>query len=264
MDKEDVIFLMGELTSPPKIADRIHSCTLQGWIQFQEQGLYLKLGYENFNDFLTNHPKSPMSRSQFYEKKKLLLKEGAPLFDLFNRKGISERKRKLLREGSIEVHGDKVVIRQDGNDQNIEIDLNDNDALVETLTEVVDQNAVQKSTIKRDKEFRGRAEKKIEALNNEVSTVKETNAAKLPSSTKSLMNLMGAGQLLVQQLKSLPEKDAHCEADKALTEISVITAQLQGFVKEGEMTDKDRLEMMQLVEKSCKDYEKEKENEIIH
>jgi hypothetical protein len=215
LNREEVYHFIGGSNEADKISKGISSYAMQRWIYFQEQKMYESLGYTSFNDFLNKSPYSPMGKSNFYEKRKLLLKEGAPLFDLFNMTRIPERNRKLLREGQIEVVGDKVVIRQDDDDEKIEIKLNDKVTLIETLTEVLDQNAVQKTTIKRKDEHIERGEKKIEALNKEKQITRHKQALKLDPYGTALANWVSASNVLINEIAKLPAEHVKTAASNA-------------------------------------------------
>lgn len=172
--KQEIFILLGGLLTSSKIARALDSATLRGWQEFQKNHLYLELGYENFNDFLTNSDYSPMSQTRFYSRIRELETEGDQLFDFFNSLGISHIKRKLIGAGEIKLVEDKLIIRREDQqeEETTEIPVENTTQIVEAVAALADHNAEKSKQIKRRDKTIERAEKKFEKLNQKIERLK--------------------------------------------------------------------------------------------
>jgi len=133
------LFILGGVTVTNRLADALGSEAIKTLLRFQDEQLYLALGYSKMVDFLSESEFAPMSKQQFYDRKALLEKEGEQLFDMLTELGISIRKRKLLGKGNIEVSGDTLIVHN--GDESTEIAINDRASILEALTALADANA---------------------------------------------------------------------------------------------------------------------------
>lgn len=256
-NRESAIFFVGNLTAAGNIGKALTAETLRGWIQFQEKEVYQYLGFKTFNQFLKESPYSPMSRTRFYEKKSLLDSEGDQLFDIFNIAGISERKRKLLGAGNLKIEQDKLIVKDQ--EQEVEIDLTDNAQLVQTLTAVVDRSTAQAKKLEQKQQSVERAEEKIEKLNTELEDLKISKTSELDSASSALIQFTASAKFLIEQIEALPAEQASETAVRALTDLSIVKNQLLKFYDENpDLSDREQQEIIEFLEKE------DKKNEIIH
>jgi hypothetical protein len=89
----------GKVLALSSIRRAINSQELLGLKLFQSEERYKDLGFDNFVEFL-NSEHSPCTKSQYYERIKLLDSEGEQTFDLLNELGVSNSTRKLLASGN--------------------------------------------------------------------------------------------------------------------------------------------------------------------
>lgn len=131
--KAEAFMAVGMLAAVPAIIKSITASLTSKRVlalrEFQERKLYKALGHDNFADFLTNSPHSPMSKSQYFDRLNLLLKEGEETYDLLNELGISNKDRKRLPPDSVRVVGDEILVNnhavQIGNNSEVKAVVND-------------------------------------------------------------------------------------------------------------------------------------------
>lgn len=129
---KDALVLVGAFKAAKRISDSIGSEVILNLVRFCEEKRYEDLGFSRFTDFLESDL-SPLSRHEFYERKSLLEKEGPVLFDLFAANNISHRTRRLLKDGSVEIDGDVLII-SDGRGETQRIPVTDKTVWIESLT----------------------------------------------------------------------------------------------------------------------------------
>lgn len=162
--RDDALMLLGGINVTDKISQALSAESIRALMKFQEEKLYEHFGFDNFVAFLDNSPHAPMTKSQFYERKSILEKEGDKTFNLLNSLSMSVSKRKLLGKGNIKVEDDTVFITdEDGVETSIE--MTDRSRLLETLSALADANA--DKSRKLDK-----AGKRIDKLEESVETLK--------------------------------------------------------------------------------------------
>ena len=231
--KADALFSLGAIGAADKLARAIartmSANAMRSLMLFQENKMHEALGFARFDDFLNESEYSPMTKSQFYERKALLEREGDGLFDLLNSSGIPIYKRKLLGTGQISLDGETVIITTelgDGTSSTQQIELNDRTQLLETLTALADRNSeLAKKADERQKrldKFKDtllKAEEEIER----VKTEKRIEAGLDPHSN-SLMNLIGAFAAHKQTVEKMSDLE---KAQYAPRTFETIAAQLQ-------------------------------------
>ncbi|MDQ3322430.1 MAG: hypothetical protein M3525_08385 [Acidobacteriota bacterium] len=109
---------------------------------FQERKFYKALGHDNFADFLNNSPHSPMTKSQYFERLNLLLREGEETYDLLNEIGISNRDRKRLPPKSVRIVEDEILV----NEQSVQI--GNNDELKAVVNDLISTLETAEKTVK--------------------------------------------------------------------------------------------------------------------
>ena len=146
--KERTLFALGGIKAAEQIVasfvSAISSQTLRALEVFQKDRMYLDLGFDKFVDFLQDSEFSPMTKSQYYERKNLIDNEGDIVYDYLNSIGLSVSIRKLLAsndkeitiEGDFLVVGDeKLAIQESSSIKNILLEIaNDNRKLKEENT----------------------------------------------------------------------------------------------------------------------------------
>lgn len=114
--RSETLFLLGRIRQTGHIARAVatglSAQEIRALVQFQEDRRYLDLGYANFVEFLENSEYSPMSKTRFYERLRVLESEGDEIYDLLTEMGISISTRKLLTKGDrrLELDGDDLIV----------------------------------------------------------------------------------------------------------------------------------------------------------
>lgn len=135
--------MLGAITAMDAIAygfsSQLNSQVMRGMEKIEREKLYLELGYGTFVEFLSSDD-SPITKSQYYERIKLINNEGDALYDALSKMSFPVSKRKLLNKGAISIEGDSVIVKSDAGIET-QIELNDRARLLETLSALADSNA---------------------------------------------------------------------------------------------------------------------------
>jgi len=176
-DRDRALFILGGINIADRVAESLGSEAIKAMINFQEQQLYLALGYRTFVDFLANSEFTRMTRQQFYDRKNLLEKEGDATFDLLTELGISIRKRKLLGKGNVELDGEILVVH-DG-DVTTEIAITDRSAIFDAITALADSNSEKSIKLDRQKEKLDKHDEKVRELYDDIDRIKAAKIAEV-------------------------------------------------------------------------------------
>jgi hypothetical protein len=189
--------------------------------RFAELKGFEVLGFTRFDDFLTNSPRSPMSRDQFYERKEAIDREGDEAFDTLNSLRIPLSARKLLSSGSVTIEGDKLYIGQNDDEQVIEIA--DRSRIVEAIRTLAQKQAEQSRTIERGKKDVEKLKRKLdEAQQNSVPKVLGDN----PHDNALSLSLFQLGGLKAEVEKlSLPQ--AIASRDNAMRMLTAVLSDIR-------------------------------------
>lgn len=209
-EKNNALLLLGGIGAVERLAQSISatlsSQSLRALEKFQEQGLHQSLGYDRFDDFLNESDYSPMSKHQFYERKKILNTEGDEVFDLLNAFGIPLSKRKLLGQGHIQIDGDTVIVvtGEFGEEQTEEIEITDRARLLETLSALADANADKSKKLVRKQAALEKAETEIKRLDEENDDIlAHQKSDSLDPHSLALLNIVSAFQTLKNAAENL-------------------------------------------------------------
>ena len=82
--RDKAMLLLGGFNVANRIAQSLSAELMRALVIFQEEKMFESLGYDNFVEFLNESEYAPMTKSQFYERVKLLETEGDMTFDLLN------------------------------------------------------------------------------------------------------------------------------------------------------------------------------------
>ncbi|HMV46544.1 MAG TPA: hypothetical protein PLD20_00820 [Blastocatellia bacterium] len=160
-EKEIEIFeFVGAAKLMNKITASFGSQLLLGLKRFQESEGYRVYGCQTWVQFLKEHPELDLSKTQYYERLKVLEAEGAELFDLLSSLNVPISARKQLTAGSILVEGNELVIGE----QRVPVD--DAKKVKRAITQIADQ-------MERLESKAAKTEKEIEKLKQKLAEAKE-------------------------------------------------------------------------------------------
>lgn len=115
------------------VATALSAQEIRALEHFQEERMYIPLGYTTFVDFLDKSEYSPMSKRQYYERRELMNAHGDEIYDLLTSVGISVRASKMLGKGDLVIKGDKLVAGD------TEIEIANSSVIKEVLEEMIDE-----------------------------------------------------------------------------------------------------------------------------
>lgn len=162
---------------------------LQKWL---EDGKYRSYGFPDITHFLNEHPNSPMSKNQYYDRLAVLEKEGDDGYDFFNSLKVPISARKLLSQGDVEIEGDIARIGKE------EINLNDKGRIREALLLLAKEQQKQARTIETGK-------KDIDKYKRQISELEKRVAQQNPNETESGKALLETAGMLSKLKLTLTE-----------------------------------------------------------
>lgn len=201
--KIEIIEFVGAAKLMNKITVSFGSQLLLSLKKFQEEEGYKAYDCKTWVEFLAKTPELDLSKSQYYERIKVLESEGSEVFDLLNSLNVPLSTRKQIGSGDVLIEGEELIIR----DQRIP--LNDPKKIKRALTQVVEQiERVEAKTAKADKEN--------EKLKKKLAEAKEearTTALHLPDDgtdpvNQAYLHVLASLTELGRELAELPGKEA--------------------------------------------------------
>jgi hypothetical protein len=148
----------GEMFGAVRFADALSrnlaAQTIRGLEAIQKNEGYKSYGFETFDEFLDNCPIPDMSKSKYYERRKVLELEGDEVFSVLSAFKVPISTRKLIGEGQIQIDGDQLII----GDQRA--DLTDMPTVKDLIKELANENrTLNEKGEKKDKEIDSLKEK---------------------------------------------------------------------------------------------------------
>lgn len=199
--------VLGGLAAISTLNKMIGSQTLRGWQRFFEEEMHMTLGYKDISHFLSEAPQSPMTKSQWYERRIVLETEGDNTFDLLNSIRIPISARKALPPSAFEVR-DNMLCVTDDKGQEFEVPLSDTKRVKSIINNIAREHSEAKKKLEQEA-------KKTEALSNRV---KELSDAK-PKLSNELATPHGEALLFaLTALKNLTDKASDLTDDEAIAQ----------------------------------------------
>ncbi len=189
--------MLGAVGTMNALANSLSSKTMRILQAIRDSKEYRQLGFERFDDFLNQHPYSPMKYDKFNAREKVLVVEGDAAFDTLNALGVPLSTRKLLK-GSVTVEGDKIHIGQHDDEQIVS--LKDRDRVVETIKALAGKIEEQGRTIERHAATIKRGEKDNKKLQKKLDEAQQPMSLgeRTPFTDARTTTLVALGALIRQ------------------------------------------------------------------
>ncbi|MBS1793382.1 MAG: hypothetical protein JSS81_05985 [Acidobacteria bacterium] len=239
--KERALVMIGAIGAVNHIAAALSAQTMRGLQKIRDEKIFESLGFNRFDDFLNDSDLSPMTYRQFIDREKLLENEGDELFDVLNTLRMSQKQRRLLGSGNVQIDESKqtvLIITGENLEEDVEeISINDRTRLLQTLSALADQAAVLNQKTIRQKTQIERGERQVEELRKKLD-----DAQNKPGKV-SLFDMTMSITLSIDAMAELVKKSS--EIDKANGELLLNTIRAglarleQAYSRKpyGEMTD---------------------------
>jgi hypothetical protein len=200
-DRAEALIWLGRVQAADRIAETLRSETMRAMILVEEQNKYKALGFPTFVAFLRS-PHSPLTKNQYYDRKKLLLKEGDQLFNLYPSLGISVQRRKLLGEGQVSLDGETVTVKN--GEEQIEVDIRDRARIAELITALTDATAAKVRTLEKTELALDKAMDDNAELKKKFEDLKASKAAEFDGRTsREFAALLGCFEALIEESAKL-------------------------------------------------------------
>lgn len=197
-----------ELIGGAKVVNRLvmslSSQLLLALKRFQENEGYKAYGCKTWVEFLKQHPELDLSKSQYYERIKVLESEGPEVFDLLNSLNVPVSARKHIGAGSIQIQGNDLVV----NDQRVP--LNDTRKLKRTLTQVIEQLDLTSRKAERATKDNEKLKKKLDEAKEDarLAAVHLPGDADRDPAHQAYMRVISSLVALTRELNELPRAEA--------------------------------------------------------
>ena len=210
VQKDDALLMLGGIGAIKHLTDKLSAQTLRALEAFGEAKGYEELGFSTFADFLDNSSYSPLTKNQFYDRKKTLELEGDAAYDLLNNIGVPISVRKLLK-GEVQVEGNTITVGEE------RFTLTDRGRIIEVIKTLADKNSEQSRTIERGQSEVTKLKKKLDQARKASSAIRRADT---PTHDQALMDVLIAMGRYAEECQKLSDEEVAEVRDKALNLIS--------------------------------------------
>jgi len=131
--KADALMMLGRAQATDRISVALSAEVIRFLEHFEKTKLYRALGHGDFVTFLKFSGLLQVTKSRYYERKKVLDKEGDPLFDALSIAGVPMSVRQHLLPGDVAVDGDSIVIKGETDEEDIIVRRDDDKTLIQSI-----------------------------------------------------------------------------------------------------------------------------------
>lgn len=233
--------LLGRAQAADRIAVALSAEVIRFLEYFEQTKLYRSLGHPDFVTFLRNSGLNAVTKNRYYDRKKLLDKEGDPVFDALTIAGVPISVRSQLEAGDVAVDGDSIVIRGE-NEDDIIIHKDDHSALIQALRIQARTRRTAANELAALKDKVKAAEKKHDAekreLYDELDRARASAQSDLMADPHSLAltNVCLAFQALRNEAETLSAVDREARAANVMETLAYQMRVTAGLYGAGEWT----------------------------
>lgn len=215
-DELELYYLLGGQDAIGTIADNLQSVLVANYQRIRDERLYLAAGFERFDDFMDNHPKSKLSYKRFNYIENIVKDLGPATFDLMSGSGLSMRQMKMLGKGTVRVEGDVVVVTTDTGRE--EIMISNRREWMDVVRTVVKANAEKDDKIARQKKILDEKDGTIRSAHDDLDRERARKSVEVSGDQHSmaLAAVIGAFKNLRDEVAGLSEIDRGARKDNVL------------------------------------------------
>jgi len=215
---------VGGISAVHRISQCLASQAIRAMEKMQEAKGHEAFGYTRFDDFLDQHPGSPMNSSKYYRQRDLLYKEGDLVFDAMQTIGIPANTRKLLGKGEIAIDGEEIVVGSH------RMPLSDTQGIKAVLQDLAFQSEKQaKKVSDLEKDIKATKAKLVETV-KAASKAKPDKEAGTPFGQALLMVLVAMNEL-AKEVGELDQDELRAQQDNCLSRIGEKTKEIMEAFK---------------------------------
>lgn len=214
--------LLGRAQAADRISVSLSSQVIRFLEMFEKTKMYRALGHHNFVTFLSNSGLHEVTKNRYYDRKKILDREGDPLFDALSIAGVPISIRGQFDRGDVTINGENIVITGDDDEGDLLIHKDDHQAIVHALT---NQARIRRTALKEAAALKEQlkaveqkhADEKREFY-KDLDQVRATKSAEVSGDPHSmaLASLVFAFAALREQIALLPDVDRGARKDNVL------------------------------------------------
>lgn len=213
--------LFGATRLANELANRFAAQTMRMLQVIRDEKAWREYGFQSFDDMLDNHPNSPLTKHQFYEREKALGLEGDAAFNALNAVRAPISKRKLLKAGDVIVDGDFMTIGEQ------RFDIKDEDSIILAISALAMDRDKDKRTIERGKKELETKKRRIDELEEKMSHAGGINLDGT-AHARALVGALGELALLNQEIAKIEDPEARKHfGDLALERIAAAKLELE-------------------------------------
>lgn len=167
-DRDKAVYRIAQIATAARIGTALSYDAMRELINFQLSDDWKALGYTRWVDFLEHSQISPMTATQYYDRKKVFEKENSMVWDKLTDKGIPLYLRQRLPAGSVEVTDTSIVIRNgDGETTSFSLAEANRTQIIETVKTLVSSLEEKTKTIEQGRaDIRKWKERALDAEDN--------------------------------------------------------------------------------------------------
>lgn len=215
-DLNDLFYKLGGLDVLQTVANNLNAALIVNLQRIRDEEQYRAAGFNRFDAFLDNHPRSPMAYKKFNYIEGIFKTVGPDVFDILSGSGLSLRQRKLLEKGDVEIDGDEILVNHDG--EVITFEITNRREWLDSIKVLAKSNAEKAAKLDRQKEKIEKHDAEKKELYAEIDAVRASKAAEVGQDPHSmaLANATFALAALREEADRLPAIDRAARKDNVL------------------------------------------------
>lgn len=229
-ERIDAATLLGRAQAADRISVALSAEVIRFIEHFERTKRYRALGHPDFVTFLKHSGLNSVTKSRYYERKKILDKEGDPVFDALTIAGVPITVRGYLEPGDVTIEGESIVVKGDDDSSDIVIHKDDHQSIVTALRNQAQIRRTAAKELAKAKDelaelkIKHAAEKR--ELYDENDRLRASRSAEVGGDTHSmaLAAVIGAFKNLRDEVAGLSEIDRGARKDSVL---EILAGQMQ-------------------------------------
>lgn len=212
----ELFFRLGGLDVIQTLANNLNAALIVNLQRIRDEEQYRVAGFNRFDDFMDNHPRSPMAYKKFNYIEGIFKTVGPDVFDVLSGSGLSLRQQKLLERGDVEIDGDEIIINHDG--EIISFEITNRREWLDSIKVLAKANAEKSAKLDRQKEKIDRHDTEKREIYAELDKVRAARSAEVSGDPHSMAfaSLGFAFTALREQAALLSDVDRAARRDNVL------------------------------------------------
>jgi len=236
-EEMNAAILLGRAQAADRISVALSAEVIRFLEHFEKTKIYRAIGHKDFVTFLANSGLHGVTKHKYYERKKVLDKEGDPVFDALTVAGVPMSVRGELQAGDVQIDGDTIIVKGETEDEDLIIDTDNHAAIVQHLRNLANARKHDRLKLKEVAEkldaVEAKYDEKVRGLYEENDRIKAAKIAEVASNPHMIarVELGLAYRRLISAAEDLSTLEKDQFRDSVLEDIADWSASLRKAYK---------------------------------